>query len=173
MQHASILLVCGLLALPAVAGEPGAAPITLGRLVDEMGDLERLARWPAPAYRTVQFSSYDRRSTRAEAPQWFSNADGFGREPIPGFLKVLRPPQDNQAGLYLVAEATGPGAIVRGWSAGMGGVLRVYLDPPTEAAGAGKEALVWEGDAYELLARRSAHYLKSAGVDLEAGDAFI
>ncbi|HOB99275.1 MAG TPA: DUF2961 domain-containing protein [Verrucomicrobiota bacterium] len=173
MQNASTLLVCGLLVLPAAAAESGATPITFGHLVDEMADLERLARWPAPAYRTVQFSSYDRRSTTAEAPQWFSNADGFGREPVPGFLKVLRPPQDGQAGLYLVAEAAGPGAIVRGWSAGMGGVLRVYLDPPGDTAGAGKEIPVWEGDAYDFLARRSAHYLKSAGVDLEAGDAFI
>jgi len=148
MQDTSTLLVCALLVLPALAGESGATPITLGHLVDEMADLERLARWPAPAYRTVQFSSYDRRSTTAEAPQWFSNADGFGREPIPGFLKVLRPPQDGQAGLYLVAEASGPGAIVRGWSAGMGGVLRVYLDPPDDTAEAGKEMPVWEGDAY-------------------------
>ena len=59
MQHAPTLLVCSLLLIPAVAGEPDAATITFGRLVDEMADLERLARWPAPAYRTVQFSSYD------------------------------------------------------------------------------------------------------------------
>jgi hypothetical protein len=67
-----------------------------------MTDLGQLARWPRPAYRTVQFSSYDRRSTTSETPGWFANADGFGGEPIPGFLKVLREPRDRQAGLFLM-----------------------------------------------------------------------
>ncbi len=144
-----------------------AAPVSTGSLLEEMTDLARLARWPDPAYRTVQFSSYDRRSTTSEAPGWFSNADGFGGEPIPAFLKVLREPQGDQPGLYLLAEAAGPGAIVRGWSAGMGGVLRVYLDPPAEGNG----QPVWEGPAYDFLAHRSEAYMKSAGVDLQPGDA--
>ncbi len=59
--------------------------VTTATLLEEMADLESLARWPAPKYRTIQFSSYDRRSTSSEAPAWFSNADGFGREPVPAF----------------------------------------------------------------------------------------
>ncbi len=144
--------------------------VTTGTLLEEMTQLEQLARWPQPAYRTIQFSSYDRRSTTAEAPGWFANADGFGGEPIPAFEKVLRPPQGNQPGLFLLAKVEGPGAIVRGWSAGMAGVLRVYLDPPADGSGQG--ALVWEGPAYEFLARRSAQYLKSGGLALNPGDAF-
>ena len=135
MMNRTFLLCClgagcalSLPQAPTLAAEAGV--ITTGTLLEEMTDLDRLARWPEPAYRTIQFSSYDRRSTTSEAPGWFSNADGFGREPIPGFLKVLREPRDGQRGLYLLAEVEGPGAIVRGWSAGMGGVLRVYLDPP-------------------------------------------
>jgi hypothetical protein len=151
---------------------PGPATVTTGTLLEEMADLGRLARWPDPAYRTIQFSSYDRRSTTSEAPGWFSNADGFGREPIPGFLKVLREPRDGQAGLYLLAEASGPGAIVRGWSAGMAGVLRVYLDPTAADDGAAGGALAWEGPAYDFLARRSSNFLKSAGIEVSAGDAF-
>ena len=116
----------------AAAGE-----ITTGTLLEEMIDLDRLARWPEPAYRTIQFSSYDRRSSTSEAPGWFSNADGFGREPVAGFQKVLREAPGDQRGLYLVAEVSGPGAIVRGWSAGMGGTLRVYLDPPAAGSGSG------------------------------------
>lgn len=170
MQRLLCLSIFCCLATSSFAAEPRAKVITTGTLLEEMTDLGRLARWPAPAYRTVQFSSYDRRSTTSEAPGWFSNADGFGREPIPGFLKVLRPPRDGQPGLYLLAEAQGPGAIVRGWSAGMGGVLRVYLDPA--AGDTTKESLVWEGPAYDFLARRSAQYLKSAGLELAAGDAF-
>lgn len=156
-----------------LAAEPSPTPVTTGTLLAEMADLGRLARWPDPAYRTVQFSSYDRRSTTSEAPGWFSNADGFGREPIPGFLKVLREPRDGQAGLYLLAEANGPGAIVRGWSAGMGGVLRVYLDPPPGETGAGDGTLILEGPAYDFLARRSSSFLKSAGIAFDTGDAFI
>jgi hypothetical protein len=138
--------------------------ITTGTLLEEMSDLARLARWPEPAYRTVQFSSYDRRSTTSESPGWFSNADGFGREPIPNFAAVLRKPDEKGVGLYLVAHVKGPGAITRGWSAGMGGTWRVYLD--------GSASPIWEGPAYDFLARRSGHYLKRAGVDLDAGDAF-
>ncbi len=156
--------------LSTLAAEKGASVITTGTLLEEMTDLARLARWPDPGYRTIQFSSYDRRSTTAEAPGWFSNADGFGGEPIPGFLKVLRAPGDGQPGLYLVADVTGPGAVVRGWSAGMGGVMRVYLDPAADATSQG--APVWEGTGYDFLARRSASYVKSAGLDLEARDAF-
>jgi hypothetical protein len=112
----------------------------------------------------VQFSSYDRRSTGPEAPGWFSNADGFGREPIPGFAAVLRAPGADGVGLYLMADVAGPGAIVRGWSAGMGGVLRVLLD--------GADDPIWEGPAYEFLARRAGHFVRAAGVELELGDAF-
>ena len=172
MQRIKTISILCFLATSTFAAAPGATIITTGTLLEEMTDLGRLARWPDPAYRTIQFSSYDRRSTTSEAPGWFSNADGFGREPIPGFLKVLREPRDGQAGLYLLAEASGPGAIARGWSAGMGGVLRVYLDPPGDEAGADRGVVVWEGPAYDFLARRSSQYAKTAGLELDAGDAF-
>jgi hypothetical protein len=173
MQRILTLSLLGFLTASTFAAQPGATIITTGTLLEEMTDFAGLARWPDPAYRTVQFSSYDRRSTTSEAPGWFSNADGFGREPIPGFLKVLREPREGQAALYLLVEASGPGAIVRGWSAGMGGVLRVYLDPTGDDAGAGQGTLVWEGPAYDFLARRSGQYAKSAGLELDAGDAFV
>jgi hypothetical protein len=171
MQRLLLGFVVGLtLSTSPVWGQPAGSAVpavTTGTLLAEMADLDRLARWPEPGYRTVQFSSYDRRSTTAEAPGWFANADGFGGEPIPGFLKVLREPRDGQPGLFLVAEVEGPGAVVRGWSAGMGGKLRVYLDP---SRGEGK--LVWDGPAYEFLARRSGQYLKQADLSLPAKDAF-
>ena len=160
------LVLAGSLATSTFAAEPDVPTITTGTLLAEMTDLGRLASWPQPAYRTIQFSSYDRRSTTSEAPGWFANADGFGREPIPGFLQVLREPANGQAGLYLLAEATGPGAIVRGWSAGMAGVLRVYLDPAGDEAAADKASLVWEGQAYDFRLVSRNHGSISA---LEAG----
>jgi hypothetical protein len=164
----TLALVCSL-AAGILAAEPEGTVITTGTILAEMTDLARLARWPQPAYRTVQFSSYDRRSTTSEAPGWFANADGFGREPIPAFLQVLREPREGQPGLYLLADVHGPGVIARGWTAGMGGVLRVYLDPGADDSAAG--VLIWEGPAQDFLARRSSHYLKAAGIELEAKDA--
>lgn len=173
MQWIVILFLSGFLTASTFAAGSGNAPITTGSLLEEMTDLGRLARWPQPAYRTIQFSSYDRQSTTSESPKWFSNADGFGKEPIPAFAKVLREPRDGRPGLYLVAEAKGPGAIARGWSAGMGGVLRVYVDPKGDAASGNKAGLIWEGTGYDFFARRSSNYLQSAGIKLDAGDAFI
>ena len=172
MRHVLAISVLGFVAATAPASEPSPPVVTAGTLLGEMSDLGRLAGWPAPAYRMIQFSSFDRRSTTAEAPGWFSNADGFGGEPIPGFLKTLREPREGRAGLFLLAEVQGPGAIVRGWSAGMGGILRVYLDADANRDSPSTGTLVWEGPAYDFLARRSAHFLRLAGIDLDAGDAF-
>ncbi len=173
MRYALILFLSGILAVTTATADSGQPAITTGSLLEEMTDLGQLARWPQPAYRTIQFSSYDRQSTTSEASKWFSNADGFGKEPIPAFAKVLREPRDGQSGLYLLAEVQGPGAIARGWSAGMGGVLRVYVDPKGDATGASKAGLIWDGTGYDFFARRASNYLKSAGIQLDAGDAFI
>jgi hypothetical protein len=171
MRRMKFLWLLCLVAAPGFAAQSRTQPITTGRLLEETADLERLARCPEPPFRTIQFSSYDRRSTTSEAPGWFSNADGFGGEPVPAFQKVLREPRDGKAGLYLLAEVNGPGAIVRGWSAGMDGILRVYLDPQEPGAASGEGTLVWEGKAYDFLARRAGHYLKIAGLKLDAGEA--
>jgi len=138
--------------------------ITTATLLAEMTDLSELARLPAPGYRTIQFSSYDRRSVSPDAEGWFSNSDGFGREPIPGFIKVLREPDENGIGSYLLCEVEGPGAIVRTWSARMAGNLHVYLDAPGAA--------LYEGDAYTFLAGKSDVVMEEAGLNVNCGDAF-
>lgn len=104
------------------------AQITTGTLIREMYDLKKLAEYPSPAYRTIQFSSYDRRSTFPDAPGWFENADGFGGEPVPGFEKVLKEPGADGTGEYLICDVEGPGAIVRLWTAAINGSIRLYLD---------------------------------------------
>lgn len=140
-------LAASSLAVCAIAQQP----VTFQSLVGEMVDLERLTRLPDPPYRTVQFSSTDRRSTGIEQPGWFGNADGFGQEPLPGFEQVLQPPGADGVGEYLLCDVDGPGAIVRGWSAGMDGVLRVWLD--------GSDQPLFEGKGYDFLARRSQRLL--------------
>jgi hypothetical protein len=105
--------------------------ITTGSLVREMVDLERLANYPDPGYRTVQFSSYDRRSKSPDEPGWFSNSDGFGKEPLPGFIEVLKEKGEDGTGEYLICDVEGPGAIVRLWTARIYGDIRLYLDDIT------------------------------------------
>ncbi len=163
MKYIVSLAVLFLLASPLASAQT----VTTGSLLNQMTDYATLARFPEPAYRTIQFSSYDRRSISTETPGWFTNADGFGGEPIPAFLKVLRDAPKDQPGLYLLADVTGPGAIVRGWSAGMGGILRVYLDPTESSDG----ALIFQGPAYDFLARRTPHYIKLAGLELDSKNA--
>ena len=83
VQRILALSCFGCLLTAGLTVEAAASPVTTGTLLDEMADLGRLARWPDPAYRTIQFSSYDRRSTTSDAPGWFSNADGFGASRFP------------------------------------------------------------------------------------------
>ena len=52
--------------------------VTTGSLYEEMIDMVWLTKYPEPAYRTIQYSSYDRRSVLPGGPGWFANSDGFG-----------------------------------------------------------------------------------------------
>jgi hypothetical protein len=118
------ILVLFVLCLP-VASQP---EVTLRSLFDEMVSMERLTCLPGQNYRSIQFSSYDRRSTSPYEEGWFANSDGFGREPIPNFEKVLREPDENGTGTYLICDVQSPGAILRLWTANFSGNLRVFLD---------------------------------------------
>src|SRR5690606_3754791 len=81
---------------PAPAAAPAAnARVDVATLLQEMTDLDRLTR-PA-AYRTIQFSSYDRASHRADDPEaWFANGDRGH------YLRV-------EDGRFVLAEVEGPG----------------------------------------------------------------
>ncbi len=122
-----LLLTCVSIALSVPYGDRPRV-ITTGSLFSEMTDMVALAKFPDPGFRTVQFSSYDRRSKLPGGPDWFANDDGFGGEPIPGFEKVLKAPDTSGLGEYLIADVQGPGAVVRLWTASISGKVRVYLD---------------------------------------------
>ncbi len=103
------------LLLVLAAPPPPPAEVTVESLLAEMADLDRLAR-PAD-YTCRQFSSYDRRSrTPDDADGWFANGDAGN------YLRV------EEGGEHVLAEAQGPGAIVRIWSANPGGRIRIWLD---------------------------------------------
>ncbi len=113
--------------------------VTTGSLIDDMVNLERLTRYPSPAYKTIQFSSYDRKSVRPGEEAWFSNSDGSGVE------AVIKEATDTTPGEYVLAEVDGPGAIVRVWTAEISGTIRVYLD--------GTATPVYDGPAVDFLQR--------------------
>ncbi|KAA0213614.1 MAG: DUF2961 domain-containing protein [Leptolyngbya sp. PLA3] len=136
-----VLVVLASLASTVVA----APPVTTESLMAEMVDLRVLAEFPDPAFKTVQFSSYDRRSNLPGGPGWFSNADGFGNEPIPAFEAVLKEPGEDGIGEYLICDVQAPGAIVRCWTAAISGQIRMWLDDAAEP--------VFDGSADDFLRR--------------------
>ncbi|MFA6127822.1 MAG: glycoside hydrolase family 172 protein [Bacteroidales bacterium] len=101
-------------------------------LIRELTDLKKLAEYPNPGYKSVQYSSYDRRTVSPDQQGWFANDDGFGGEPIPGFLKVIKKPDSKGVGEYLICDVKGPGAVVRLWTAQIAGDLMVWLDQDKE-----------------------------------------
>lgn len=134
-----------------------AQPVTTGTLVRDMTDLERLARFPDPAYETIQFSSYDRRSDLPGGPDWYANSDGFGGEPIPNVEEVLEEAGADGIGTYLLCDVKGPGAMVRTWTARMNGTVRVYLD--------GSEEPLYQGSADRFLEKTYYPLLEETGPD--------
>ncbi|MDI6450085.1 glycoside hydrolase family 172 protein [Anaerobaca lacustris] len=153
-----VLPLIGLFALLVVSANSQAA-ITTGSLFEEMVDMAGLARFPEPAYRTVQFSSTDRRSNLPGGPDWFANSDGFGGEPIPNFEKVLREPDADGIGEYLIADVAGPGAVVRLWTAAIEGQVRVVLDDA--------ETPIYEGGADAFFRRPYESFEPFKGIDAE------
>jgi len=152
-----LLLVCSSTVLAGARIDRGT--ITTGTLFDEMVDMANLATFPKPAFRTVQFSSYDHRSRLPGGPDWFANADGFGGEPIPNFEKVLRAPDANGIGEYLIADVKGPGAIVRLWTAAISGFIRMYIDSSQTA--------VYEGSADDFFRRPYDRFAQNSDINAD------
>lgn len=104
--------------------------ITLGSLLDEMVDGERLTRLPTPSYRLLHASSYDRRAIQPHTAAWFSNSD-FGLNTSNNYVRIETIDGRTE---YVLMEADGPGAIIRFWTtvnyAGAK-TLRIYLDHST------------------------------------------
>lgn len=117
--------------------------ITTNTLLDELTNLERLTYLPEIHYKTIQFSSYDRRSKSPTDTTWFCNEDGFGGEPIPGFEKTLKQPVSNGIGEYLICDVQSPGVIQRLWTAEISGKIRFFLDD--------LDTPVYEGNAQDFF----------------------
>jgi hypothetical protein len=162
-----IVLMSFLFLINGLSGQ--SQSVTMEGLINEMTDLERLTRFPDETYKTVQFSSYDRRSTSPYKPGWFANSDGFGGEPIPGFKKVLEEPGEDGIGRYLICDVQRPGAIVRLWSARINGDISVYLDDMEDPVFEGKaEDFFWK--TFQALSGKASQQKYQQG--LRQYDAF-
>lgn len=111
-----VLIIC--LSVPASAKR---SIITLDSLLHEMIDMQRLTTVPESGLTCKQQSSYDRASTTETAPNWFANYD---RD------QFIREEKHGDRTEYVMSEMTGPGTILRIWSADPenGGTLRIYID---------------------------------------------
>ena len=115
---AYLFAIHAMIALSTVAAT--AQVVTTNGLLREMIDRESLARLPEPWYICTQSSSYDRASRSPDHHEsWFANADAGH------FLRVET--RDGRTEHVLLDES-GPGAVVRIWSANPSGTLRLYLD---------------------------------------------
>ena len=117
---ATLLLVPLLIDLP-VAIQAGTR-VTLDSLLNEMVDVESIARWPEHEFTGKQASSYDRAKIAPDKPGWFANIDN---------TQYIRTEETEGRKENVMMEADGPGAIVRFWLTAGGpkdGILRIYLD---------------------------------------------
>lgn len=137
--------------------------VTIGTLLDEMTDFIRLSTVRGMNYKTIQYSSYDRRSISPDRPGWFANEDGFGEEPVPGFMKVITPPDSSGKGVYLICDATGPGVIQRLWSASITGTIRLFIDS--------QDIPVYEGNAQDFF-QNTLKALSNGMVKINGTDSF-
>ncbi|WP_186804691.1 DUF2961 domain-containing protein [Limihaloglobus sulfuriphilus] len=135
------------------------AQVNFSSLVEEMTDLDRLADFSTANYKTVQYSSYDRRSDTPNGPGWYENSDGFGGEPIPGFEAVIREPDKDGIGQYLVCDIKGPGALVRFWAAdsAVKGQVEMYID--------GSDEPVFDGKGLDFFHNTASWYARKNGID--------
>ncbi len=124
----AVSFASALLAHVAHAGPPGdVAAVTFRSLLSEMSDPGVVARWPSPAYRQMQASSYNRASTKRGEPNWFADSDGLG------FLRVEEREGRKE---WVAMEYEGPGCLTRLWAPFFYNdlnthdvpIVRIYLD---------------------------------------------
>ena len=104
------------------------AQVTYESLLREMVDREAIARFPAPAYKCSQASSYDCKSDAGPtSSEWFANADRgqYIREEVNAGRRE-----------WVMLDVTGAGAVVRFWSANPSDdcIVRFYFDGSAEPA---------------------------------------
>ncbi|QOJ00627.1 MAG: DUF2961 domain-containing protein [Phycisphaeraceae bacterium] len=138
--NGALAAVIGLVGLVGVEAGAVGEPVRFGGLVREALEPSAVSRWPSPGYRCVQFSSYDRASVASSDERtWFANADAGH------YLRIEENAGHGGRREWVMAEASGAGAVVRVWSPNPKGVLRVYVDGGAEPVIEGEMAGLMSG----------------------------
>ena len=117
----NVLLMRAALRLAPLAAS-AAQSVSLESLLNEMVDVEAIARWPQAEFTCRQASSYDRAKVAPDKPGWFANEDN---------TQYIRKEENAGRQEQVMMDAAGPGTLVRFWLTAdgeRGGVLRIYLD---------------------------------------------
>jgi len=98
--------------------------VTTRSLLKEMTDRDGLAKLSKYSFKTLQASSYSRKSISKNKEGWFDNADAS---------QFIREEKTDGRTEYVLMDESGPGAIVRFWSTWHAqqfsmGTLRFYFD---------------------------------------------
>ena len=142
-----------------------AQQVTMQSLIKEMACRSCLARYPFPAYNSLQASSYNRESTSRDAPGWFADSDGTG---------FIRPEENNGKKEWVVMEHDGPGAITKMWAPYFyyGGLddlegpnINIYLD--------GSTTPVISENYFKLITGKGSVPAPFASVTARAGDCYM
>jgi hypothetical protein len=128
-------------------------PITVESLLTQMIDRSEVARFPDPAFRLINFSSYNRASdvgppesgVSDDATGWFANSDYNG--------KYLYTTDEYGNGTeYVMVDHQAPGALVRFWtpwrstdSSSLDDYVRIYLDGSTTPVIEGNMLTLFDG----------------------------
>jgi len=139
-------------------------PVAFSSLLTEMTDPYSAARLPAPAYESLQASSYNRASVHRDQPGWFADSDGLGfirTEEIAGRME------------WVLMEHDGPGCITKMWTPFFyykfndrkGPNVRIYLD--------GEATPVVDECFIELLTGRSFLKPPFGVLTARAGDSYL
>lgn len=133
-------------------------PIALPALLEEMVSYEAPATFPSRLYKTLQVSSYDRRTVSEDQPGWFANDDGFG---------FVRADTMNGRIEKVLFDEKGPGVITRIWmtTSDKRGSLRFYFD---DADTADITIPAYDMDSFPLqigkpLSLTHTHYVEDLG----------
>ena len=110
-------IITAALAFILTTHQPG--EVSVPSLMEQMWDYRYLTHPPQPAFLAAQASSYDRASNPGPKADAFANGDAG---------QFIR--QEENAGRTedVMADLSGPGAVVRLWSANPSGTIRFYFD---------------------------------------------
>src|SRR5664279_1746017 len=142
-----------------------AQQVTIQSLLKEMACRSCLARYPYPAYASLQASSYNRESTARDAPGWFADSDGTG---------FIRTEEKDGKTEWVVMEHDGPGTITKMWAPYFyyGGLddlvgpnINIYLD--------GSVTPVISENYFKLITGKGSVPAPFAQVTARAGDCYL